>query len=203
MALKTSVKVSKVGNLHDARYCAGMGVDMIGIPVSEGMEGYIPSENFTEIVGWLAGVKYVGEITSVDVEKLGEYKLDYIEATTSAEVEQLKALGTPIILKLEEVLERPAEVEELLAKYESEVAFFILELKEIPSGAEEGWLAGLSEKYSVWLKGAINVENVHEVLDTFSPKGLVLTGSEEIKTGVNDFDALADVLEALDTDEYA
>ena len=43
--LKTQVKVSSITNLSDARYCAGMGVDLLGFPIQE-----ISLEKFTEIL---------------------------------------------------------------------------------------------------------------------------------------------------------
>ncbi|MFM1835376.1 MAG: hypothetical protein RJA04_63, partial [Bacteroidota bacterium] len=48
--LKTLVKVSAITNLSDARYCAGMGVDLLGFPL-----GKISIDQFTEIRNWLAG----------------------------------------------------------------------------------------------------------------------------------------------------
>jgi phosphoribosylanthranilate isomerase len=39
MALKCFVKVGNVTNLSDARYCAGMGVDLLGFPVDAAQPG--------------------------------------------------------------------------------------------------------------------------------------------------------------------
>ena len=41
MGLKTLVKVSEVNNLSDARYCAGMGVEMIGFSLDENHPKFI------------------------------------------------------------------------------------------------------------------------------------------------------------------
>ena len=62
MALKTKVKVGNITNLSDARYCAGMGVDMLGFPVS-GTNG-LSLEKFKEINGWVTGPELVLEIDS-------------------------------------------------------------------------------------------------------------------------------------------
>ena len=55
MPLKTFVKVGSITNLSDARYCAGMMVDMLGFRSVEGQEGYIKPAQFQEIRGWISG----------------------------------------------------------------------------------------------------------------------------------------------------
>ncbi len=60
MALITSVIVNGVNNLSDARYCAGMGVDMIGFNLDESQPGFMPAADLQDIAGWVAGVKLVG-----------------------------------------------------------------------------------------------------------------------------------------------
>ena len=76
--LKTLVKVSAITNLSDARYCAGMGVDLLGFPL-----GKISIDQFTEIRNWLAGVQIVGEFSTNDAAeikaKVAEYKPDVLE----------------------------------------------------------------------------------------------------------------------------
>ncbi len=78
MALKTTVKVSGVNNLSNARYCAGMGVDMLGFDMDT-----MPIEQFIEIKNWLAGVKIVGETKSKNIEevlkKIDEFKPNLVE----------------------------------------------------------------------------------------------------------------------------
>jgi len=57
--LKTKVKVSKVTNLSEARYCAGMGVDFLSFPVSS-----VDPKTYQEITGWVAGPLFGVEIDS-------------------------------------------------------------------------------------------------------------------------------------------
>ena len=66
MSLKTIVKISNVTNLSDARYCAGMGVDMLGFSMDADSPNYIDPKKFGEIRGWVAGVQIVGETTATD-----------------------------------------------------------------------------------------------------------------------------------------
>jgi phosphoribosylanthranilate isomerase len=78
MALKTTVKVSGVNNLSNARYCAGMGVDMLGFDMDT-----MPIEQYNEIRNWVAGVKIVGETKAQHIfeiqEKIDLFKPDIVE----------------------------------------------------------------------------------------------------------------------------
>src|SRR5690606_35497353 len=61
MALKSFVKISEVNNLSDARYCAGMTVDLMGFDLCKESEYFISPETFMELTGWVSGPEFVGE----------------------------------------------------------------------------------------------------------------------------------------------
>ncbi len=61
MSLRTFVKIGSVNNLSDARYCAGMAVDLIGFNIDPETEGSVTPSFFREITEWIAGVGFVGE----------------------------------------------------------------------------------------------------------------------------------------------
>jgi phosphoribosylanthranilate isomerase len=53
--LTKTVKISNVTNLSDARYCAGMGVEMLGFSIDEDSPNYIsPKNSRISVPGWLA-----------------------------------------------------------------------------------------------------------------------------------------------------
>lgn len=64
MALKTFVKISTVNNLSDARYCAGMYVNLMGFNLEEGNKDYMAPEKYQELTDWLSGLEYVGSLIS-------------------------------------------------------------------------------------------------------------------------------------------
>src|SRR6187401_3084647 len=104
MALKTIVKVGGITNLSDARYCSGMGVDMLGFRVIEGQDNYISPKQFQEIRGWVTGPQIVAEIYGIEKESdlaeiIAQYRPDYLELG-SGELNVLKANALPIILSL-------------------------------------------------------------------------------------------------------
>ena len=82
MALKSFVYVSEVDNLSDARFAAGMGVDLVGFKLDPNHENALNKAKFDEISEWIAGVKIVGEFGNTPPDQLTElldaYKLDYL-----------------------------------------------------------------------------------------------------------------------------
>ncbi|GAA4819716.1 N-(5'-phosphoribosyl)anthranilate isomerase [Algivirga pacifica] len=205
MALKTRVIVSEVNNLHDGRYCAGMGVDMIGFPLDAGHPHHISAEVFKEIAGWLAGVQFVGQLNESSIIDLAAYEaIDYLQTNNVTLLPALKKYEKPLILSVDVATLSVEEVKTLLAEHSATVAFFLLtaESEEI-TAEQKQQLADLAKDYKVFIGFGLNADNVNEVLDAVHPEGIGLQGGVEIKTGLNDFDALADVLEAIDTDEFA
>ena len=49
MALSTIVKVGSIRNLSDARYCAGMMVDVLGFSINPNDKNYIKEEETQDI----------------------------------------------------------------------------------------------------------------------------------------------------------
>lgn len=207
MALKTFVKISGVNNLSDARYCAGMGVDMIGFTIDPGNEKYVSPENYREITEWLSGVKFVGECyesSAAVVEKLhNDYHPDYLQITNPTDIAPLKLLGTPLLLRISTgTIKDKDTLAQFFEKFYSDVVYFLVENDE--DNYEEqilDWVLDLSKKYPILLGFGINENNIMELINTSSIEGITLRGGEEIKPGYKDFDELADILEALEIDD--
>lgn len=72
--LHLPVKVNSITNLTDARFCAGMGVEMLGFSMSEKHIRHIEADKVNGITGWLSGIKvvsefYFGEKTAIKIQK--------------------------------------------------------------------------------------------------------------------------------------
>src|SRR5690349_1880504 len=72
--LITKVKVGQVTNLSEARYCAGMGVDFLSFPIAS-----VDPKTYLEITGWVAGPKFGVEVDAANINRVPEYKTDFIE----------------------------------------------------------------------------------------------------------------------------
>ena len=195
--LKTQVKVSSITNLSDARYCAGMGVDLLGFPIQE-----IPLEKFTEIRNWLAGVEIVGEFSTNDAEliktKVAEYQPDCLEIDTQVNLVAIQDIGIPKILRVNIDTDNLPAVFAASAPY---VTQFLL-VGESPNSLNgmEGSVEIWSAQYSIIVGLEIPEADLDEWIDQSSIKGIGLVAGDEDRPGFRDFTDLMNILEKLETE---
>ncbi|GAB3995472.1 hypothetical protein GCM10028807_35690 [Spirosoma daeguense] len=206
MALKTLVKISNVTNLSDARYCAGMGVDMLGFSMDADALDYVEPKKFEEIKSWVAGVQIVGETTAIDPEIIEQlvdtYQPDVLQVDESALLPYLSTLGRPLILRVDLSLVTFDQLDTLFQTSASNADYILLEsnsslhldadLKEL--------LQRLSTRYPILLGTGVSAENVHELLDNLPVRGIALSGGDEERPGNKEFGDLMDILEAIEVD---
>ncbi|MDH4090073.1 MAG: hypothetical protein OEV24_06385 [Cyclobacteriaceae bacterium] len=184
MPLRTVVKVGSVTNLSDARYCAGMGVDMLGFNVQKGQENYVPPKQFQEIRGWVTGPLVVAEVYGIKRQDelndiLENYKPDYLEMGL-AEFSLFASFPLPIILFIAENESVP-DSHVMPAYLLSEVA------RNTP------------DTYPLLL--AIKSEHDLDLaLDNPHIEGIAMKGSNELRPGLKDYAVLAEILERLEVD---
>ncbi|GAA4297742.1 hypothetical protein [Nibribacter koreensis] len=205
MALSTIVLVNQISNLSDARYCAGMGVEMLGFSVEENTPAYTSPEAFKEISGWVAGVKLVGEIDEMPVEDiqplLQKYPLDMLQLNTVFLIEELEQIPLPVILRV--LIDKDTDEQNLLQfleLYQPHVEYFLIDSTELTSidSATHGLLSDLSAKYSVLIGFGLTKENTKEAIEKIHPAGIALKGGQEIRPGFKDFDELEEIFEQLE-----
>lgn len=202
--LKTVVKISNVTNLSDARYCAGMGVEMLGFSIDETAESYVDLKKFNDIRSWIAGVQIVAETelteASLLLEKLERYQPNAIQISNVELLPWLKSeTSKPLILKVE--ADQDADtIEEILSKNAHYVTYFLLESSsETPlSGDWPDFLNTLSARFSILLGFGITTENASFLLNDVNIAGIALRGGDEIRPGYKEFGDLMDVLEELE-----
>lgn len=206
MSLKTLVKVSEVNNLSDARYCAGMGVEMIGFALDENHPQFIELAKLREISVWISGVKVVGEFAGENIENMNylskELNLDYIQLNHLLKPEEMAELHKPIIQKL--VLDNASEkeIESYLNTYKEFVSFFLLENESADSvNSLIPTLKKWCNQFPVILGFGIKNEDLETILLEIEPAGIGLKGGNEIKPGLKSFDELASILEVLEVND--
>lgn len=205
MALRTKTLVTDIQGLHDARYCAGMGVELLGVRLHPGHSAYMPPAVFQEVAGWLSGVSFVG-IVQAPSDLTDQYYLDYLMTGSVELLQSLSATGaltTPAILQIHLAdFSAPDALAEFVSRYAHLAEFLLLSSANLPDTSWEPVLGQLARTYSILLDFPVTGQTVVRLLDQYQPAGLALSSAQEIKTGENDFDQLADVLEVLDTDEF-
>ncbi|QDH80404.1 phosphoribosylanthranilate isomerase [Echinicola soli] len=208
MALKTFVKISTVNNLSDARYCAGMYVNLMGFNMEEGNKDYMAPEKYQELTEWLSGLEYVGEFEASHpdgiLETVKNYKgLSYLQVNEEALLQMLVNTSYKLILKQE--IQSLGELENLVTKaqtYQENDVLLLLESENLElNGDASNLVKEIAEKCEVLLGFGLEANTVENVLKDTGVKGIAIKGGDEIKPGLKDFDELADILEALEEED--
>lgn len=194
MALKTKVKVGRITNLSDARYCAGMGVDFLGFPVGS-IHG-IDAKKYKEITDWVSGPLFVAEWPNDATEDMEEvistYNVDFVEIG----VQQLKFVNTltkPLIVKL--APNDWTNYEEELVKNKTGIAYLLLMQPESSARANVPW--NEMKAFSILLSYTDFDYSINELLE-LPIGGIALSGSEEVKPGLKEYGHLSEILEELE-----
>jgi phosphoribosylanthranilate isomerase len=182
MPLKTVVKVGNISNLSDARYCAGMGVDMLGFCVIEGKPAYLSPKLYQEIRGWISGPKVVAEIYGLQsTDQLSgiiqNYAPDYLELDADEFNKFEEALKLPCIVRVKRNIKTESNGVAYLIAAQGDS----LETLTKPALLEINSKAGLFDK--------INQSQI---------AGIALNGTSEVRPGFKNYDELSDILEFLE-----
>lgn len=198
--LKTIIKVSNLNNLSDARYCAGMGVEMLGFSMDE-----LDFDKFKEMRGWLAGVQIVGETNSNDISTIidlvEKYQPDYLEVSDWQNIIEIQRIGKPIILKVDFAT---ANLPALFQATKGNIEYFLLENSDELGIVDDGILSQLdawSFLYPIILGFGIKESNANDLLEQTQLTGFALKGGNEIRPGITDNEKLMNILEILETDD--
>jgi len=198
MALKLTVKINSVTNLSDARYCAGMGVELIGFSIDKNSPNYIDPLRFREISGWISGVSFVGEYNGANPSELMEilenYSFDFIQLSENFPVSELPQLQIPYFI----TSSIDSKTIDLL-NYRS-AKLLILKLSEINSEVFK-LIDKFAVHFDVLLEGNINQNDLIELMANTRIKGLSLNGGQEIKPGLKDYSELSEILESLEIED--
>lgn len=206
MALKTLVKISNVTNLSDARYCAGMGVDMLGFSMDVDSPDYVDPAKFNEMRSWVAGVLIVGETTSTDPETieqlLGVYQPDLLQVDEAALLPYLSTFGRPIILRVDLSQLTLDQLNTLFLTGSAGAEYVLLESNGTLHLDDDLKIAlqRAASRYPVLLGTGISVSNVHSLLTDLPVHGIALSGGNEERPGSKEFGELMDILEAIEVE---
>jgi phosphoribosylanthranilate isomerase len=201
MALKTFVLVNDITNLSDARYSAGMGVNVLGfrfeIADADGTK-------FSEISSWIAGVSFSGVFESDPAfiaAMNAKFELDFIQVSDISLLSGLDLGKSQVILNIMVNSIQDLEgLNETIQLNADQVTYFLIESHT--DGLHDELMTTIAntiyaEKCIIGF--GLNADTVVEMLDDM-PKlgGICLKGGEEERPGFNNYDEVMDVLEALE-----
>ena len=190
MSLLTRVKAGNITNLSDARYCAAMGVEIIGFPLGKGTKDTVEIEKVKEMMGWLSGVKLALELNAEN------FDIEYIQLA----IEQLNPdfLQLPIQLMDKLPLFNPLplilETNKIIKDHRSD--YFLFKGEIVLGDADLKLFC--AENQVLFSSENIKVNSILELLSAFSPAGIELKGGNEISPGLKSFEELAELFEVLE-----
>ncbi len=198
--LKYPVYVRSITNLSDARYCAGMGVEMIGFCFDSQSDDFIEPSIALGIMGWISGVKIVAEFGDDSHEYIvmvaKDLKPDFILIDSSFDnlggADPNFGDNTDIIYRINLANE--------LKTYPRIGSYILLEnsATDLNNYYVNFNKKEMSESYKLILSTGFGKENIDEVQNVYQPYGYSLKGGKEIAPGLKDFDHLAEILEAIE-----
>jgi phosphoribosylanthranilate isomerase len=197
MGLRTTVKVGSITNLSDARYCAGMGVDILGFNAVEGEPDYIAPIPFQELRGWFVGPRVVAEMYGVTQPDkfevlLHEYQPDMIELSVH-ELLKLRPKEIPLILSIDP--DHITDQRAVLRDFQAQLKYLL-----IPATTDQMVVKDMASQYDVLLALEKGDKVDIEFLSQHPAIGLALKGTPEERAGYKSYDGLALVLEQLQED---
>ncbi|MBK0402885.1 hypothetical protein I5M27_07795 [Adhaeribacter sp. BT258] len=205
MALKTTVLVNGINNLSDARYCAGMGADLMGFNLDASHADHITEAAFKEITGWVSGIQLVGEFDEASVTEINEkafnLNLDFIQLNKTYLIDEIRKIEKPVIQKVfinKDTIE--TELVEMLELYHSDVNGFLIYSTDFTTIDDTNCrlLRDIANRYKVIIGFGVEKSNLDYILEEINPFGIGMQGSDEIRPGLKTFDELEEIFEALE-----
>ena len=194
------VKVGNITNLSDARYCAGMGVDMLGFAIGKVDGQGVDSTKFKEITDWISGPELILELLEGAVDGISEkYNVSLIELSAS-EISKLNSLksGQHFIIRID-LNDWKQHQKDLLKNIDVIKYLIVTNSHNLNEHEVKGIVGEIASDFSVLLGFEINVRLLEEYL-RWPIAGLALNGSEETSPGIKDYDHLSSILEHLEID---
>ena len=205
MALKTKVKINRITNLTDARYCSGMYVDILGFCLEKGSPHFVPPIHFQEITGWISGIDYAAEFADLDAYSIERLLADYpsitwIESEDLDALVQLVPLGKKLIYRAQlEDLDTLLPKADLLREHD--IILHVTSNNKSIAIDTESSINPFTNQLNVFLGAGITPENANSLCELPGFFGFALDSGDEIKPGLRDFDQLAAILESLELED--
>jgi phosphoribosylanthranilate isomerase len=186
MSLKTKVKAGNITNLSDARYCAGMGVDWLGFPANT-----VNPVTFKEITDWVAGPEFVLELhETTTIDSIGDYPVSIFEISSNQLnlIDRLQSSTLMVRLSLSQWGELKSE----LLRFKDKISYLVME----PDSQDLNILSDIALHFRI----LINQSETHSLTSLLASPvvGINVTGENELKPGLKDFERLSSILEELE-----
>ena len=193
MSLLTLVKAGNITNLSDARYCAAMGVEIMGFPLGKSNSLALDTLKIKELIGWLSGIKISLEIkdgyfdSSELLDAIEVLKPDFLQLPISLVAEVRKLTTIPFIVESTTLITFLSDNDYLLFSGKIELS-------------NEALVTYCKSNKVLLSAQSIEASTLLTIIKAINPSGIELKGGNEIRPGLKSFDELAELFELLDVE---
>jgi phosphoribosylanthranilate isomerase len=201
LSLKRNILVKNVSNLSDARYCAAMGVQIMGFAVDPKDLGYISPDTILEIKEWVEGIEIALQVGTLEENEIRELiekiNSDIIicDASNHLEINGLSCKLYSSFSNLQNLHNddwiNPAQ----------DINGYIFKLPDPHNGnklTDSLHKMNSLPQISVFVEMPNLEDHIEEYSNSWKNIGYVLSGGKETTVGFKDFNELAPVLEFLE-----
>ncbi len=201
MAYLSKLKLSPITNLADARFAAAAGIDYMGFCFDPSSKDFITPIKAKEIIEWTSGSHTVAEFGAQSLQEIIEItellNMDIVALNNRILPDELVQIGKPVMKVIDSSLMDLNTIEIELESYSPFADAFILS-GNLNHKLHKDRLQAIFNTYKIIWASHVEPLQIKEIIETFKPYAINLQAGIEEKTGLKEFDALYDVLEAIE-----
>jgi phosphoribosylanthranilate isomerase len=198
------IKATRINHLTDARYFAVF-AEWVGFNFEPNTPHYISASTARELIGWLSGVRIIGEFGCSPIAHINSIvemlQLDTIEVSHTLQLDGLSPIVSSIIRRVS--MTHPSDwaaLEQYIKAHENSTSAFVLDFSastDNNSLLQSALLQDWCKKYRLIIATPFNMDNITPILHGLQPFGIELQGSSEETTGMKTFDELNELVELI------
>jgi phosphoribosylanthranilate isomerase len=201
MSFLTNIKLGNITNLSDARFGAAAGATYIGFCFDPSNENYITPLKAKEIIDWVTGSLVVAEFGNQSLDEIRDISelldVDVIEVNNQLLPDELMGLGSPIIKKIDVGNFDAGQLQVEIDAYKLVADAFHLFAGAQSKKMDQSQLINICRTEKIIWGLHLDLENVLSVIETYKPFAINVSGGQEERVGIKDFDELNDLLEKI------
>lgn len=195
------IKLGNITNLSDARFAAAAGIEYMGFCFDTNNVNYIPPVKAKQIIDWTSGCFVVAEFGNQSIHEIiaitEMLNIDIVEINNHLMPADLVEIDKPIIKKIDISLLNKETLTAEIALYLTKVDAFHLFTSHENSSITEEQLKEICANHKIIWGLNTSSKTIKAIIASYQPYALNITGGDEEKTGVKDFDELNNILEVL------
>jgi phosphoribosylanthranilate isomerase len=195
------IKLGNITNLSDARFAAAAGIEYMGFCFDTNNVNYIPPIKAKEIIDWTSGCFVVAEFGNQSIGEIMAItemlNIDIVEINNLLLPSDINEIDKPIIKKIDISLLNKETLTAEITSFSNKVdAFHLFASHENNSITAEHLKEICGHHKIIW---GINTSSktIKQIIANYQPYAINITGGDEEKTGVKDFDELNNILDVL------